>query len=72
MTEWAECVAEWEARWAALDPPATMNDLVAMARTGSWASPWHRAAYEEWAPQAGRRLVDAIRAYTGHDLLEDL
>jgi hypothetical protein len=71
VTAWAERVTEWEAAWARLDPPATMSDLIGMARTGKWPTPNHRAAYDEWAPHAGRRLVEAIRDDTGHDLLSE-
>ena len=69
MKDWADLVAGWEAEWAGLDPPATMHDLIEMNATGSWATPGHRAAYERWAPLAGRRLVEAIRDETGVDLL---
>lgn len=71
MTEWAVRVAEWDAQWAALSPPATMDDLLDMARTGRWATPAHRAAYDEWVPHVGARIVDVVLADTGHNLLED-
>lgn len=71
MVERDDLIVGWEAEWSLLDPPATMHDLLGMAETGRWASPAHRAAYETWAPAAGRRLVETILAETGTDLLED-
>lgn len=69
MKGWADLVAGWEAEWATLDPPATMHDLIEMNAADTWVTPDHRAAYQRWAPLAGRRLVEAIRDETDVDLL---